>query len=316
MPTDQPQISVILATHNRRDLLGRCLEGLGRQTLDPASFEVVVADDGSSDGSAEMAEGLETPYRLRVLRLGKLGHAVTQNRALEFADGPVGVLLDDDVIPGAQLLEAHLGAHRRDPQTIGIGALSQQPVAAHDWYAHAFARAWNEHLEDLAHRPTTLSDCYGGNLSFPRQTMIEIGGVATDLAAAYDYDMGFRLSRAGCRLAFIAAARGVHDDQKRTPRILEDAQRSGRACVVLSDRYPELRPELLDWRGGGADSRELALRGQAISRRIPPLLLARSGWLIPDRGRKMFWLHLVRRLAFWIGVKEEATPSQWEELSR
>jgi GT2 family glycosyltransferase len=315
MPLNDPQISVILATHNRRELLGRCLQALTRQTLDPADFEVIVADDGSSDGSADMAEALATPYRLLVLRHGRLGHAATQNKALEVAAGPIGVLLDDDVIPGPELLEAHIAAHRRDPQIVGIGALTQQPVAARDWYARAYARGWNEHLEELAHRPTRLADCYGGNLSFPRQTMIEIGGVATDLPAAYDYDMGFRLGRVGCKPVFIAAADGVHDDQKGARRILEDAQRSGRAGVVLSTRYPELTAELLDWRAG-ASSRELALRQQAISRRIPPLALAKSGWLIPGRGRRMFWLHLVRRLAFWIGVKEQATPAQWETLSR
>jgi glycosyltransferase involved in cell wall biosynthesis len=315
MPPDSPQISVILATYNRRDLLGRCLDGLNRQTLDPASFEVIVADDGSSDGSAALAESLRTPYRLRVLTHGKQGHAATQNHALEVAEGAIGVLLDDDVIPAPRLLEAHLEAHRLDPRIVGIGALAQQPIAARDWYARAYAQGWNEHLEDLADRPTTLLDCYGGNLSFPRETMLELGGVATDLPAAYDYEMGFRLSKAGCRPVFIAAAHGVHDDQKGSRRILQDARRSGRACVVLGDRYPEVRPELLDWHAG-ASSRELRLRRRALSLRIPPLALARSGRLIPGAGRRMFWLHFVRRLAFWIGVREEATFAQWAALSR
>jgi glycosyltransferase involved in cell wall biosynthesis len=315
MPTESPLISVILATRDRRELLRRCLEALGRQTLDPSQFEVIVADDGSSDGSAEMAEALRVPYPLRVLKPGQLGHAATQNKALEAAAGPIGVLLDDDILPDPQLLEAHVAAHRRDPRIVGIGSLTQQPVDADDWYARAYARGWNEHLEDLAHRPTTLSDCYGGNLSFPRETMLEIGGVATDLAAAYDYDMGFRLSRVGCKPVFIAAAHGVHDDQKGAGRILHDAQRSGRACLVLADRYPQLRAELLDWHAG-ASSREVALRRLAMTLRIPPLALAKAGRVIPGQGRRMFWLHFVRRFAFWIGVREEAAPSRWRELSR
>jgi len=315
MPTETPQVSVILATHNRRELLRRCLDSLAKQTLDPAEFEVIVADDGSSDGSAEMVEAYEAPYPLRVLKEGRLGHAATQNKALEAATGPIGLLLDDDIIADPPLLEAHIAAHRRDPKIVGIGALTQQPVDANDWYARAYARGWNEHLEELSHRPTELSDCYGGNLSFPRETMLEIGGVATDLPAAYDYDMGFRLSQVGCKPVFIAAAHGVHDDQKGAARILHDAQRSGRACMVLGDRYPELTPELLDWHAG-ASGRETGLRRLAMSLHVPPLALAKAGRLIPGRGRKMFWLHLVRRFAFWLGVQEQATPSQWAALSK
>ena len=315
MPAERPPISVILATHNRRELLRRCLDALTRQTLAPGDFEVIVADDDSGDDSAEMAESLPVPYSLRVLRPGRLGHAATQNKGLEAALGPVAVLLDDDIVASPQLLEAHLDAHRRDPRIVGIGSLTQQPVDANDWYARAYARGWNEHLEDLAHRPTTLADCYGGNLSFPRETMLEIGGIATDLPAAYDYEMGFRLSRAGCKPVFIAAAHGVHDDQKGAGRILHDAQRSGRTCLLLGDRYPELAPELLDWRAG-ASARELGLRRLAMSLRIPPLALAKAGRALPGKGRKMFWLHFVRRLAYWLGVREVATPSQWKALSR
>jgi glycosyltransferase involved in cell wall biosynthesis len=315
MPDSKIQISVILATHNRRELLRRCLEALTRQTLDPASFEVIVADDGSSDGSAAMVAALETPYPLRLLEHGKLGHAVTQNKALEVAVAPIGILIDDDIIPGPELLEEHLAAHRRDPKIVGVGSLSQEPVRAHDWYAHAYARGWNEHLEDLARRPIKLVDYYGGNLSFPCETFRQIGGVATDLEAEYDLDMGFRLERAGCRPTFIAAAHGVHDDQKRAWKILADAQRSGRALVDFGRRYPETRAVLLKW-SGGSSPRELALRRRAIAIGIPPLALVRVGWLIPSGGRKMFWLHFVRRLAFWIGVKEEATAAEWAELTR
>ncbi len=310
-----PEISVLIATHNRRELLARCLAALAHQTLDPNRFEVIVADDGSSDGSAAMAEALERPYALRVLAPGKIGHAATQNKALEAARAPVCLLIDDDVIAAPELLEAHLAAHREDPKIIGIGALTQQPVDAHDWFAKAFAQGWNEHLVGLSERPTELTDCYGGNLSFPRQALLDLGGVSTDLLYAYDFDIGFRLSRVGCRPVFIAAAHVVHDDQKRYPRIIEDAERSGRACFDLCQRYPQLRPELLDWRGA-AGPHELSLRRQAIARGISPFLLAKLGWVLPGKGRKMLWMHFVRRLSFWRGVKAEASAAQWLELSR
>ena len=50
---DRPLISVIIATHNRRGALQECLEHFGHQSLAPGSFECLVVDDGSSDGTSE-----------------------------------------------------------------------------------------------------------------------------------------------------------------------------------------------------------------------------------------------------------------------
>ena len=65
------QLSVLIASHNRRELLRRCLDSLARQTQDPATFAVIVADDGSTDGTADMVASFEAPFRLSLLRLEK-----------------------------------------------------------------------------------------------------------------------------------------------------------------------------------------------------------------------------------------------------
>ena len=54
-PADQvaPALSVLVPTYNRRDALGRLLASLAGQTLPPSDFEVVVVDDGSTDGTAD-----------------------------------------------------------------------------------------------------------------------------------------------------------------------------------------------------------------------------------------------------------------------
>ena len=49
-------LAVLIASHHRRERLRRCLDALAAQTLDPGDFEVIVADDGSSDGTAAAVE--------------------------------------------------------------------------------------------------------------------------------------------------------------------------------------------------------------------------------------------------------------------
>ncbi len=310
------ELSVLIATYNRRDVLRRCLDSLTAQTEDPARFEVIVADDGSDDGTAALAEGFEAPFALRVLQLDRGGQAAAQNAAIEAAAGTACLLLDDDVIASPELVAAHLAAHRRDPRTIGVGALTQQPIADDDWFAQAVSQGWAEHYEDLAGRPARWTDCFGANVSLPRQGLLEVGGIATDLDVAFDFDIALRLCQQGCVPRFLPAAHGVHDDKgKDTKVMLRDAARQGAMHVELSRRHPDREAELLDWEKG-AGRIELLLRRLAVAARVPPAALASPGRLLPGVGRKMTWLHFVRRIAFWRGVRTSVDGRRWRRLTQ
>jgi glycosyltransferase involved in cell wall biosynthesis len=310
-----PALSVLIASHNRRELLGRCLDALAAQTQDPAGFEVIVADDGSADGTAEALEAMQTPFELRVLRHAKAGKPVVLNAAIEAARGEVCLFIDDDVIASPQLVAEHLAAHRREPRTLGIGALVQQAPDGHDWYAQTFTRAWNDHYEELrAGRQARWTDCYGANFSAPLATLTEIGGFAGGVATVEDFDIAYRLVGAGLAVEFLPAADAVHDDQKPRTRMLADLRREGAAYVEFVGRHPETAPELLDW-PGAAGPLELRLRRLAIALRVPPALAAALGRFVPGPGRKMIWLHVVRRLAFWRSVREATSREQWQQIA-
>ena len=313
-PTAEPKLSVIVASHNRRELLRRCLESLRTQTAAPGSFEVIVADDGSEDGTAAMAEALEVPYRMLVLRLSKRGHGAAQNAALEHVDAPRCLLLDDDMIASPELVEAHIAAEAEDPASIGIGPIEQKPMAD-DWFAETYVRGWAAHYADLAHREARWSDCYGANLSFPTEAFRRIGGTSVDIPLAKDFDLALRLRRVGCRPLYLPRAHGVHDDRKKgSDRIMANVRRAGAMHVELSRRFPEVAPELLDW-VGRVGPRQLALRRVAIALRVPPAPLLRLGSLIPGPGRKGIWLHFVGRLAFWQGVRREVGRESWKAIT-
>ncbi len=311
----EPEVSVIIATHNRREMLRRCLESLSAQTQDPSTFEVIVADDGSEDGTAEMAEGFEAPYELLVLGFPKRTPAATQNSALERARGARCLFLDDDMIASPGLVTAHAAAHRSDPLTIGIGAIAQRPPDARDWYAHAHARSWNAHYEEFDQRPAEWTDCYGANLSAPRAAVVEIGGVSTDVRTGQDLDLGFRLLQVGCSPKYLPDAHGVHADGKRSPRMLEDAALQGAIHREVAHRHPERAAQLLSW-GERAGPIELRLRRLLIALRVPPRLLAPLGRLVPGPQRELLWYSIVRRYAFWRQVRREVDRREWRSLTR
>jgi glycosyltransferase involved in cell wall biosynthesis len=105
-----PTVSVILPTYNRKDLLRETLETLARQTYPGDRFEVIVVDDGSTDGTEAIAA--ETfPFTLRYFRQSNQGDAAARNLGARQSQADILVFLDDDILlePGylANLIQAH-----------------------------------------------------------------------------------------------------------------------------------------------------------------------------------------------------------------
>jgi glycosyltransferase involved in cell wall biosynthesis len=313
--TSKPDASVVVPTHNRRDLIRRCLDSLEKQTHDLEAFEVVVIDDGSTDGTAEMLERLETPLRLRVLQLGAVGQSAARNAAIEASNGPICILLDDDVIASPELVAEHLAAHRANGRIAGIGALAQERFEGRDWFVDAFARGWARHYARLDHEPARWPDCYGGNFSVSREGLLEVGGFATDLAVSKDIEIGFRLEEHGYQPTYIPLARAIHDDQKPRDRLLADVHRAGSGYVGLAERHPKMAPTLLgSFRAGSP--RELALRRLLIALRVSPRILVALGALVPTERGKDLWYEFVRKFAFWLAVRRQVDRTKWLRLTR
>lgn len=312
----EPELSVVVATRNRRELLLRCLRSLAAQEgVEPGSFEAIVADDGSSDGTREAVEGLQATFPLQYLRLEKAGQAAAQNAAVAAAAGRTVLFLDDDVIAAPRLVAEHLAAHRAHPRLLGVGHLEQRPRRGRDWYAQMFANTWNRHYDELGERRLDWTACFGANLSVSRAAFQEAGGFATDLPVGEDMELAYRFERSGCEPRFLPAAKAVHDDQKGRRRLLADSRRQGSKQVALAERHPEMTAQLYGW-FGATSRREVAVRRALLALRVPPGALAPLGRLLPGAGRKEIWFHFVSRLAFWRAARQGLGAERWERATR
>ena len=119
-------MSVIIPTYRRRKSVRRALVALAEQTLPPDRFEVLVAIDGSEDGTRELVAQFAALYQLRGLWQPNRGRAAACNMGLAAARGELIIILDDDMEPAPGFLAAHLAAHARGERLVVLGAV---PVA-------------------------------------------------------------------------------------------------------------------------------------------------------------------------------------------
>jgi glycosyltransferase involved in cell wall biosynthesis len=89
-----PAVSVVMPVHNRADVLPRAIGSVIEQSL--ADFELIVVDDGSTDGSADITRGFDDP-RVKLIVLGQnRGGNVARNEGIRAARAPLIAFLDSD----------------------------------------------------------------------------------------------------------------------------------------------------------------------------------------------------------------------------
>jgi glycosyltransferase involved in cell wall biosynthesis len=93
-----PAISVVIPTHNRLGSLERTISSLLRQDLEPSVYEIIVVDDGSTDGTERYLRELSERSNLRFHTIRRGGPAAARNRGAELARGQILVFIDDDCI--------------------------------------------------------------------------------------------------------------------------------------------------------------------------------------------------------------------------
>src|SRR5262249_5227827 len=153
-----------------------------------SEFEVVVVDDGSTDGTAELLSSLQTSYQLKVVRQANRGPAAARNTGVRAASHPLILFLDDDVVPIPELIEMHVDAQLADPNVVVIGPM----VAPVDWPRPAWIR-WEEEILDVEYQAMLRGDyaCtprqfYTANATLSRARFLEVGGFDTTFKRAED----------------------------------------------------------------------------------------------------------------------------------
>ena len=190
-------VSVIIPNFNRAHLIGETLRCMVAQTRPPD--EIIVVDDGSTDGSRDIIQSFGSKVRLIVQN--HAGSAVARNRGFEASTGQYIQFMDSDDLCALNKIEEQLRAMQKADADMsyspvlrctlgkGIAAYSspvqqQGPLPPKFSPSRWFARGWGIYLQACL---------------FRRDRIVRAGPFETDLMPSEDYEFLFRILLSGAR---------------------------------------------------------------------------------------------------------------------
>ena len=178
------RVTACICTHDRPGYVRDCLDGLARQTADPASFDILVVDSGSNLAAAEELVRLVAAHPdVRLIRLEQPGVSRARNAGACAARGDYIAYIDDDAIPAEDWIErihAAIG-EPRPPALIGGRILPRWEAPLPRWWPPSLRGVLSIiEAEDAGEfRSAALPpglEPYGANMVVHVRTLLAVGG--------------------------------------------------------------------------------------------------------------------------------------------
>ena len=188
------RISVIIPTFNRARILPGVIEALAAQEFPPDELEVIVVDDGSSDGTREYLASLGGAVRAFTQDHG--GASRARNLGAEHARGAVLAFTDDDCRPEPDWLRVIASSMERRRFAAALLGRTWSPLPAGTFVHSVFKDS------------EPVVTC---NFAVAREAFFRVGGFDPHFVVYFeDEDLGLRLKKAGTPIVYEAAMRVEH----------------------------------------------------------------------------------------------------------
>lgn len=308
--------SVVIPTYNRLPILQKCLRALEYQDIRADSvitgYEVVLVDDGSTDGTLEWLEAHKDEFpHVTWYFQDHQGPAAARNLGVKEAKGDTIIFIDSDLVVTENFLQAHADALVKGEEQLG-----RDRIFTYGWVINTCDF---DNPNSEPYKITDFSAAYfaTGNVAIARKWLEEAGLFDTrfQLYGWEDLELGVRLKKLGLKLIKCPEAVGYHwhppFNLDQIPRMIDREIQRGRMGVLFYEKHPtwEVRMMIqMTWLHRilwGV----LSLGGRLNEKTMAPFLQ----WLI-DRGKSQLALEVARIFLNWYNV--QGVYGDYNEMKR
>lgn len=296
--------SVVIPTYNRKPILEKCLMALEHQQLSDdkvQGYEVILVDDGSTDGTLQWLDNHKDKYsHVRRFSQDHQGPAAARNLGVKQAKGDTIIFIDSDLVVTEKFLQAHADALREGEKKLGSDRLF-----TYGWVINTC------NFDDPTSEPYKITDFSAayfatGNVAIARK-WLEMAGLFDTQFQLYgweDLELGVRLKKLKLKLIKCPAAVGYHwhppFNLSQIPSLIEKEIQRGRMGVLFYQKHPHWEVRLMiqmTWLHRILWGL-LSVGGRLNERTLAPLLQ----WLI-NQGKPQLALEIARIFLNWYNVQ-------------
>lgn len=226
------ELSIVIPTYNRKEILRKCLTLINNQTACRDLFEVILVDDGSSDGTDLSVNEIKKNYFFKYIYQNNQGQAAARNNGINNSQGRIILFIDDDVLIHKDLVEKHLILHKDQDPLIVRGPVINIPELdiPEDRHAGFWDRSKNFFCTS--------------NASVAKKHIISAGMFDEKFQWWEDCELGFRLRMMGLKWIFSLNAIVFHYKpflEDEVGYIKKLAFKKGKNAVKLYKKHPHWR---------------------------------------------------------------------------
>jgi len=236
------KVSVIIPTYNRKDQLEKLLYSLNNQTLSPSQFEIIVVDDGSSDGTEEWLMKNMDQFRAKISFYPQVhgGPGAARNLGMEKAHGDIFAFIDTDCIAHPEWLE-HLIKPFHSEKVGEVGGREiindKDPLLMRCFHYLMTSPLTTGGLRGK--RGRRLANFYPRtfNMAISRKAYQVTEGFKK-MFHAEDIELSYRIKKKGFYLIYEDSARVYHRRRNHLTQFLKQIFHMGKARVTLTRIHP------------------------------------------------------------------------------
>lgn len=233
-----PKISVIVPAYNEEKTIGKCLHSLTQ--LDHPNYEIIVVDDGSTDGTLKEAEKFKL-RGVKVVHQENMGKANALNRGIREADGEIIVTVDADTVLSRDSLKRLCTRFVENPK---IGAVAGN-VKVHPASGMLNALQATEYTTgiNLTRKAESMLGCVmivPGPIAALRREAIEKTDLFSDDTFAEDFDVTMKVLKGGYRAEYEDKAVAYTDAPKSLEDLMKQRRRWYRGMLQVLDKHREV----------------------------------------------------------------------------
>lgn len=221
------KVSLIIPTYNRCSYLLSVLRTVKNQNFDMHELEVIIADNGSTDGTLEALENFRCDFSLRVVNIPKENQfeaAKLRNQAVKYAFGEIYIFVDSDILLPKTFIQSHLCYYHSPDDLISvIGSVYYLENKEYPMEIESIFKTETLSIDPLESFYSANSECgvwnplawmmyHAGNVSMTRKAF-ELSGGFDEWHREWsieDLDFGYQLQKNGVRLVYSKYAYGLH----------------------------------------------------------------------------------------------------------